>query len=334
MRIFILGASETLWTTARHLHLTGCGTVVAVVTRKSSLRHVRTEADFKAMADELGAPFMIREELDESALELVKNAAADVCIAVDWLGSLPIAAGLFPLGVVTPAFGDPASQSGNDIDLWAILHSRQELELSVRHTSPKDGLSRVLPVSATISLDANATIADIRRYSDSRTPSVVADALGWLANNSIESVAPALDENGIAKFHPIADSDRLIDWRDSAERIHAKIKAFTKPLPGAYTYMRDNLGNIVKLFVWRSRLVMPMRVDYGTPGLVIHCRADNGEAQVLAGNGIVALQSVSEGIDSPWFEPGKDWRADRTRLGLCLDDEVFNLLSSRSMLKE
>ncbi len=334
MRIFILGASETLWTTARHLHLTGCGTVVAVVTRKSSLRHTRTEADFKAMADELDAPFMIREELDEAVLNLVKSVAADICIAVDWDGPHAAVARLFPLGVLTPVFGDPASQSGNDIDLWAILHGRQELGLSVRHVSPLDGLSRVLPVSTTISLDANATIADIRRYSDSRTPSIVADAINWLAHNGVESGLPLLDENTIPKFHPFADSDRLIDWRDPAERIHAKIKAFTRPLSGAYTYMRDNVGNIVKVFVWRSRLIMPMRVDYGTPGLVIHCRNDNGEAHVLTGNGVIAVQSVSEGVDSRWFEPGKDWRADRTRLGLCLDDEVFNLLSIKNMLKE
>lgn len=334
MRIFILGASETLWTAARHLHLTGCGTVAGVITRKSALRYTRTEADFRAMADELGAPFLVREEMDGEASRLVEQAAADVCVTIDWLEPLAGVARRFRLGAVSPVFGNPARQTGNDIDLWAILHGRQELDLSIRHTDPGDGRSRVLPVSTTISLDGNATIADIRRYSDSRTPSLVGEAIAWLAKNDAATEATPVEDVGVGRYHPLGGRDRLIDWREPAERIHARIKAFTRPLPGAYTYMRDSVGNLVKLFVWRSRLVMPTRVEYGPPGLVIQCRGDNGEAQVLTGDGILALQAVSEGVDAPWFEPGKSWRTDHTRLGLCLEDEVFNLLSLLPALKE
>ncbi|MDR0363022.1 MAG: hypothetical protein LBJ46_10130 [Planctomycetota bacterium] len=328
MRIFILGASETLWLTARHLHFScGC-TIVGVLTRKSSIHDGRTENDFKALADEFGAPFLLREELDAAASAMLAGSDADVCVAANWSGSMEVVATHFPLGVLTPTLGDPRRETGSDIDVWSILLGWQELNLSVFHVAQADGQTRVLPVSATMSLDSDATIADIRRFSESRIPALVSDAVDHMQKNGSPSMQP-YEAAGAQRFYRLDARDRRIDWRQPAEWILAMIKAFTRPLPGAYTYVRDGEGRLVKLHVWRARKVAGQRNSHGPAGWIVHCRDDSGEAHVLTGSGVLALQSVSENSDSVWFEPGKAWKGERVRLGLDAEDEVFHLLEQR-----
>ena len=327
MRIFILGTAETLWLTARHLHLSGCDEIVGVLTRKSSIATSRTESDYRAMAEEFSAAFMLRETLDAAAMDLIAQCHADVCVTLDWAPTPPRIANCFRLGVITPVFGDPRLQSGINLDLWSILLGRHELGLTIKHVSPLDNLVRVLPVGTTISLDQNITIADIVRFADSRTPSLIRDALRFLSENNPGVDLPPVDETGSYRYHPLDNRDCRIDWSRSASEVLACVQAFTRPASGAYTYMRENGGRVIKLHVWRARRVLNSQNEIGAPGQVIECNQDSGEAIVLTGDGAVALQSASEGDRGVWFEPGKAWRDTNIRLGLALEDEIYHLLS-------
>jgi Methionyl-tRNA formyltransferase len=334
MRIFILGTSEALWLAARHIHLTGCGEIAGVLTRKSSPLSVRTESDFKSMAREFSAEFFIREGLDHKTREEIKKIGADLCIALCWPGSLMEAASLFRLGAVSAAFGTDALQSGSDLDIWGILGGSPELNLSVQYVSPEDGRTRKLPVEAILGLNNDATIADIRRFHETRLPTLFCEAIAMVSSPAFSAKdVPALDTAGRSHFLPIENRDRRIVWSDSAVNIHAKIRAFTRPLFGAYTYMRDPGGRIIRLHIWKSRLAMNRQKEIGRYGQVSHCDPDSGEALVVTGDGILALQTVSEDADGPWFEPGKYWVNNSINLGLSLEDEVFALISRGTMFR-
>ncbi len=334
MRVFILGASETLWLSARHIHLTECGKIVGVLTRKSSPLAGRTESDFKAMSEEFAADFFIRENFDDATKERILKSQADLCVALGWPGPLSEAAPLFRLGAITAVYSAGSQQSGSDLDIWAILGGAPELNLSIHHVSPADGRVRKLPFETVIGLDSATTIADVRCFHETRLPTLFCKAIESMSKPTFAmDEALAIDTTSNSHFQPLEDRDRHINWRDSAAKIHAQIRAFTRPLAGAYTYMRDSTGKMLRLHIWKSRLAMNRRKEFGHCGQVSFCDPDSGEAFVITNEGVLALQEVSESVDGPAFEPGKHWAKDRVTLGLSLEDEVFSLISRDTMFR-
>ena len=81
------------------------------------------------------------------------------------------------------------------------------------------------------------------------SPPALEKALRLLANGS----APRVPQNAAeASYAPKLEREHgLIDWRDPAETIERKIRAFN-PWPGAYTVLRDDTGRERKLKVHRA----------------------------------------------------------------------------------
>lgn len=326
--VFILGTSETLWMAARYIHLGGHGRIKAVMTRKSPLESNRTESDFRQLADESGAAFMISETIGDRETAFARRAEADVCVMLDWPQPSAEFISLFPRGAITAAFGDPLTRNGEDIDAWTILQGSAELRLSVRHFAAGGAAGLALrSVASTMSLTEQSTIADVRRFAEARLPNLFCEALAALADNGEPQPGGMVKMAGAKNYHSLSRLDGRIDWRDPATAIDAKIRAFTRPASGAYTYLRDVNGRLAVVYVWRARILADQQAGFAIPGQVVACNADDGDALVMTGDGVIALQFVSENIDGEWFGPGKAWTPDRTRLGLSIEDELFALLS-------
>lgn len=328
INVFVLGASETLWMAARHLHLGRHGRIRAVMTRKSPLEASRTESDFARLAGEFGASFMISESIGDREMAFAEKSGADICVMLDWPRPPEDFLSIFPHGAVTAALGDPVTENGEDIDAWTILQGASSLKIFVRHFSGRGRSHLSLPLAAsTLSLDDQSTIADIRRFVEARLPYLFSEALETLARGGGPRLNGTVQMAGAKNYCSLSRQDGRIDWRNSATAIDAKIRAFTRPASGAYTYLRDLNGRLSVVYVWRSRILANQQAGFGMPGQVVACNPDNGDALVMTGDGVIALQSVSENIDGEWFSPGKAWVPDRLRLGLSIEDELFALLS-------
>lgn len=80
--------------------------------------------------------------------------------------------------------------------------------------------------------------------------------------------------------------DGLLDWRDSAQRIHCKVRGLN-PWPGAYTYFN---GKILK--IWKTLLV-PHYVDEtaSPPGTILEIRKGEGPL-IKTGEGCIILTEL------------------------------------------
>jgi methionyl-tRNA formyltransferase len=121
------------------------------------------------------------------------------------------------------------------------------------------------------------------------------------------SITPVIQDDALSCYAPlIKKEDGLINWKESAEKIHAKVRAFN-PWPAAFTYLS---GKILK--VWE---VTPTE-GKGEPGTVI--AADKKSFTVACGEGAVIIRSLQpEGkkrMDTAAFLAGNSIEAG-VRLG-------------------
>ncbi|WP_298222779.1 formyltransferase family protein [Flavobacterium sp.] len=103
--------------------------------------------------------------------------------------------------------------------------------------------------------------------------------------------------------------DGMIYWNQSAANIHRLIRATTKPLPGAYTYLGTK-----KLVIWNAS-VSEITNHLGVVGRIVI--ADASGVHVQTGEGLLKLENI-EGIDIIDLKVGNT-------LGFNFEKEYFKL---------
>jgi methionyl-tRNA formyltransferase len=116
-----------------------------------------------------------------------------------------------------------------------------------------------------------------------------------------------------------APEDGLIDWSWPAERIHALVRAASRPHPGAYTHLKAR-----KLIVWRAEPERALRWS-GVAGRVLLTDAQKG-ALVATGDGLLWLAEV-EDADAATANPQGTAGLLKVgvRLGYAPQDEIHRL---------
>ena len=95
------------------------------------------------------------------------------------------------------------------------------------------------------------------------------------------SITPVIQNDDLSCYAPlIKKEDGLIDWKESAEKIHAKVRAFN-PWPAAFTYLN---GKVMK--IWE---VTPVE-GKGEAGTVI--ASDKNSFTVACGEGALKIRSL------------------------------------------
>lgn len=117
--------------------------------------------------------------------------------------------------------------------------------------------------------------------------------------------------------------DGLIEWTVPIENIYAKIRAASRPHPGAYTYAGNN-----KVIIWKARPAGETHYQ-GVPGRVLEICPERG-VLVQAGDGLLWLEEL-EWPDEP-REPGK-LRIGQM-LGYISQNEIFELKQELAVLRE
>lgn len=112
--------------------------------------------------------------------------------------------------------------------------------------------------------------------------------------------------------------DGIIDWRQSAASIHQLIRATTKPLPGAYTYLGTK-----KMVIWNAS-ISQITNHLGVSGRIVIADAEQG-IHIQTGDGLLKIESI-EGIAIDTLKVG-------TTLGFHFEKEYFKLSERIEMIE-
>lgn len=118
----------------------------------------------------------------------------------------------------------------------------------------------------------------------------VEEILPRLAVNTLPRVPQS--EDGAALWPPRLSEDGRIDWHKPTREIYNKVRALSRPYPGAFTWFADR-----KLTVRRAELVLGMSPLNAAPGTVIGAQLPAGDGDgallVACGDGeLLALRRV------------------------------------------
>ncbi len=147
-----------------------------------------------------------------------------------------------------------------------------------------------------VRIAANETGGSLHDRLAQIAPRVLEEALDLLSSGRAPRVQ---QDNTRATYAPKLERDHgLISWRESAEVIERKIRAFN-PWPGAYTVLRDSAARERKLKIFRARLA-PERGAAAGALLVSH------DAELLVGTGDGALLLTDLQLEGKKRMPARD----------------------------
>jgi methionyl-tRNA formyltransferase len=156
---------------------------------------------------------------------------------------------------------------------------------------------------------------------DEDNASTVVNQILSAIDTALDNVLPKLkqgdfetseqDESKATYLGKRSPEDGHIDWNLPAQEIHKLIRAVSKPLPGAYTF----LGN-QKIIVWNATM-SNIKNHLGVAGRIIISDSDNG-IHVQTGDGLLKLETF-EGVDTEKLKVG-------VTLGFNFEKEYFKLL--------
>lgn len=266
----------------------------------------------------IGAPVLRPEKA--SASEFVAELAAmepELGLSISYNQILRRAVlGLPRMGVLNFHAGMLPRYRGRNVINWAIINGEEEIGITAHQvdegidTGPIV-LQRALPIGWTDSY------GDVLRRVVDAFPALVSDAVRLVASG--EAVPVPQDESAATYFGGRADGDEWLDWGATSRELHNKIRAITRPGPGARTMVGDRLVTI-----WRAHYEPDWPRYTARPGQVVG-RSDDGAAIVKTGDSTIRVHEVQcEGEESG----APAWRIG-TRLGV---NPIGALLSVKAEL--
>ncbi len=176
---------------------------------------------------------------------------------------------------------------------WALLRGEKKTGISTFYMEEKmDAGDIILQEEAEITPGDN--VATLSERLARRGAKVLLETLKLIEKG--KATRHTQNEEEVTYAPLLRKSDALIDWRDSASRIHNLVRG-TNPWPGAFTYVRRAAGNS-KSRAERLRIlqteVVPQRIPGGQkrlPGEIVDIAKDRGFL-VLTGEGSLLVRRV------------------------------------------
>jgi methionyl-tRNA formyltransferase len=188
-----------------------------------------------------------------------------------------------PLGFVNIHAGKLPFYRGRNVINWALINGETEVGLTAHFMD--DGidtgdilLQRCLPVAWTDGYgDVLARVVDA-------IPALVRDTVRAIAEHRVERRSQA----GLpgTYFGGRAEGDEWLDWSDSSVNLHNKVRAITRPGPGARTTIEGRT-----VVVWRAFFDREWPRYIATPGQVVGHEAGRGVV-VKTGDSTLRVEEV------------------------------------------
>ena len=288
MRIAALGRTKILWNSIKKLSSEGHELALMATCRAAPEYDVNDE-DFKQLAAELGATFLMTQSLNRpEVVEKVRNAGADIAVSVNWINIIgPELCGAFRHGILNAHAGDLPRYRGNAPVAWAILQGESKIGLTVHRMDPYALDSGPVFVKDYFPLTDSTYIAEVFRWIESRVPDLFLGTLNAIEDGTLQPTSQPEEGKLALRCYPRRPEDASIRWHMPAEYLARLVRASSEPFGGAYSYYKGS-----RITIWRAHAEPWSYASLAIPGQVTHCNLDTGEVKVATSEGQLVLEEV------------------------------------------
>ncbi|HSE21507.1 MAG TPA: methionyl-tRNA formyltransferase [Pyrinomonadaceae bacterium] len=227
------------------------------------LRVQPSEETLEQAARDLSIPILQPQKVNESeSIEQVKALAPDLNLSISYnqILGLPMLESA-PLGFVNFHAGKLPFYRGRNVINWAILNGEKEIGLTAHFVDEGIDTGDII-LQTTIPILWTDTYGDVLSRIVEYFPSIVTQTVERLANGDYKRQPQ--DIAGGTYFAGRDTGDEWLDWKDTSFNLHNKIRAISRPGPGARTTLYEQ-----EVIVWRA-FHDPSSPKYlATPGQVV-----------------------------------------------------------------
>lgn len=317
MRILFFG--DGAWAANSLRRLVGEGhTLLGVVVRTNS-----TDSTLIDVARDLQLPVFRPDKVNDAAfLNVVSDLRPDLSLSIsyDQILRRPIIEAA-PLGFVNFHAGRLPFYRGRSVINWAIINGETDISLTAHYVDLGIDtgdiiLQHSLPVAWT------DTYGDVMEKAVSGFPDLMVEAVRLIESGKVNA-QPQGDHAG-TYFSGRGAGDEDLDWSDTSYNLHNKIRAITRPGPGARSYLDQR-----PVVIWKAFYDTDWPKYIATPGQVVGRCLGQGVV-VKTGDSTILVQEaqVEDALPAvPWWKIG-------TRLGPSDQIHLQSLQSEIEMLKQ
>jgi methionyl-tRNA formyltransferase len=280
MRILYFG--DAIWgaEALKLLHRSGRH-VVGVVVRANP-----TDGALQAIAQDLGIEVHQPPRCNApSFLDTIKTLSPDLNLSVsyDQILRSPIIQSA-PLGFVNFHAGKLPWYRGRSVINWAIINGESEVGITAHFVDEGIDTGDII-LQTTIPVGSTDTYAEVLARVVGKFPGIVKATVDLISTGEFET-RKQLQSAG-SYFPRRRPGDEVLDWTDTSQNIHNKIRAITRPGPGSRTWLSNEAVTI-----WASEFDISQPCFIGNPGQVVGIESHRG-VWVKTGDSTLLITEVS-----------------------------------------
>ncbi len=265
----------------QRLRQDGHGIAAVVVRRKP------TNGDLAETARALGLP--VEQPANANAEEFVarvRTASPDLNVSVsyDQIVRRPLLESA-PLGFVNFHAGLLPFYRGRNVVNWALINGETEIGMTAHFMDEGIDTGDIL-LQRTLPIGWTDTYGDVLARVVDAFPDLVSEAVGAIGREQIVR-RPQAHLPG-TYFGGRGPGDEWLDWADTSRNLHNKVRAISRPGPGARTRLEGKT-----FLVWRAFWDPAWPRYLATPGQVVGRRMGEG-VLVKTGDSTLLVTEVQE----------------------------------------
>jgi methionyl-tRNA formyltransferase len=289
LRILLFGDGEWATRTLVRLHTAERRQVVCVVSRLEP-----SDSSLVQVARELSIPVLSPARVNDP--EFVEQAglfSPDLNLSISYNQILAKQMReLAPLGFVNFHAGKLPFYRGRNVINWALINGEKEVGLTAHFVDEGIDTGDII-LQHTLPVGWTDNYGDVLGRIVDHFPEFVMQTVDRLETGDYQRQSQDVSQG--TYFGGRQAGDEWLDWNDSSVNLHNKVRAISRPGPGARTTLRDE-----PVIIWRA-FYDPSSPKYlATPGQVVG-RTDEG-VLVKTGDSTLLVQEV-QFANSPFLTP-------------------------------
>jgi methionyl-tRNA formyltransferase len=278
---------DGLWARRSLERLVADGHEPAVVVLRSSTGDTELAAAARALGIDTVAPSLVNSA---ETLEQLAGTGAELWVSMAYNQIFRREALALPrLGCINCHAGKLPLYRGANVLNWVLINGETELGLTIHYVDEGIDTGDII-LQRTLPIGWETTYGELLEQATLAFPDLVSDAVGRIAAGTAERRPQGAIGTYFGRRRP---GDEWLDWTDSSAAVYNKVRAITRPGPGARTRLGDQT-----VIVWSSSYDPSWPEYVATCGEVVGRSAGQGVI-VKSGNSTVLVREVQVGDAAP-----------------------------------